>query len=110
MFDDADWAETTNATVRVLTGGTYARDPPPELALTGEVIPNGTEDTLLRCSRSDSSSTRDRGGRVEESGIVPNGGGGGFEEGLPLPEEVRWGGSGRRLERASLSAEKEFEE
>lgn len=105
MFDVADSADTTNATVRVLAGGMYIR-PPPELALAGEVIPNGAEDTLLRCSRSDSSSTRDRGGRVEESGMVPKGGGGAFEEGLPLvPEEVRCGGSGRRLERASLSAE-----
>ena len=105
MFDDADSADTTNATVRVLTGGTYVR--PPELALAGEVIPNGTEDRPLEGSRSDSSSTRDRGGRVDESGMVPMvGGGGGFVEGLPpVPEVVRSGACGRRLERASLSAE-----
>ena len=92
MFDDADWADTTNATVRVLTGGTYVR--PPELALAGEVIPNGAEVRLLECSRSDSSSTRDRGGRVEESGMVPKEDGGrGFEEGLlPVLGAFRSGG------------------
>lgn len=102
-----DSADTTNATVRVLTGWMYVR--PPELALAGEVSPNGTEDRFLECSRSDSSSTRDKGGRVEESGVVPKEGWGGvLEEGLPLapgPEEIRYRADGQRLARAVLSVE-----
>lgn len=105
MFDDADWADTTNATVRVLTGGMYVRDAAPGLVTVGGVTPKGTEGKFLGCSRSDSSSTRDRGGRVEESGMVPEGGGGGFERLPPVPEGIRCGGCGRRLERASLSVE-----
>lgn len=102
MFDDADWADTTNATVRVLTGGMYVRDVAPGLALAGG---GGSKGRFLGGSRSDSSSTRDKGGRVEESGVVPKGGGGSFEGLPPVPGKFRCGGCGRRLERASLSVE-----
>lgn len=92
VFVFADWAETTNATVRVLTGGTYVRDPP-ELGLWGLVMPWGMLEVRWG-SRSDSSSTRESGGRP--GSLVAA-----LDE--PPPEEDLWGRCGRRL-RASWRA------